>query len=138
MLEQLLIHSAGTQARQGANGPIFNFLHDFRMLKSDRLSGVLTSQGPIWIEQRNFMVKTLNTLGLKKSSLEQTVVEEVERFCHFLEEKHEKPVEIVGLFNIPVLSNLWKMTAGEDVDYNGTKLQAFRLAIHKYLLVFTI
>ena len=108
------------------------------MLKSDRLSGVLTSQGTIWSEQRTFMVKTLNTLGLKKSSLEQTVVEEVERFCHFLEEKHEKPVEIVGLFNIPVLSNLWKMTAGEDVDYNGTKLQAFRLAIHKYLLVFTI
>ena len=72
------------------------------------------------------MVKTLNTLGLRNSSLEEMVLEKLEQFCDCLVEKHEKPVQIVGLFNLPVLSVLWKMTTGENVDFDDKQLQELR------------
>ena len=108
------------------NGPIFRFIHDFRLQKPGRISGVLNSQGEVWKEQRNFMVKTLNTLGLRNSSLEDMVMEEVEKFCQFLDAKRGSPVQVVRLFNLPVLSVLWKMTTGDNVDYYDKKLQALR------------
>ena len=106
------------------NCPVFKLIHDFRLQKPGRISGVLNSQGEVWKEQRNFMVKTLNTLGLRNSSLED--MEEVEKFCQCLEAKRDNPVQVVGLFNLPVLSVLWKMTTGDNVDYYDKKLQALR------------
>ena len=70
------------------------------------------------------MIKTLNILGLKNSSLEDMVFEEVERFCQFLKNKKGTPAEVVGLFNLSVLSILWKMITGENVDFQDSKLQA--------------
>ena len=108
------------------NGPIFNFIHDFRPQNPGRISGILGSQGEIWKEQRNFMIKTLNILGLKNSSLEHMVLEDVERFCRFLKNKKGNSVQVVGLFNLPVVSTLWKMITGENVDFQDSKLQELR------------
>ena len=76
------------------------------------------------------MIKTLSKLGLGKSRLEDTILDEVEKFCHHLKEKQENPVEVVGLFNLPVLAILWKLTTGENVDYDDDttlkKLKTFR------------
>ena len=72
------------------------------------------------------MIKTLNILGLKNSSLEDMVFEEVDSFCQFLKNKKGNSVEVVGLFNLSVLSILWKMITGENVDFQDSKLQALR------------
>ena len=72
------------------NGPVFNFIHDFRLQKPGRISGILNSQGEIWKEQRNFMIKTLNIHGLKNSSLEDMVLEDVERFLQLLKKQEGK------------------------------------------------
>ena len=94
------------------NGPLFEFIHDFRLQKPGRISGVLTSQGDTWKEQRTFMVKTFNTLGLRNSSLETLAMEEVEKFCHCLGESEGEPFQVVGLFKLSVITILWKMTTG--------------------------
>ena len=73
------------------------------------------------------MIKTLNILGLKNSSLEDIVLEKVESFCQFLKSKKGNSVEIAGLFNLTVVSILWKMTTGENIDFQDSKIQALRL-----------
>ena len=73
------------------------------------------------------MIKTLNILGLKNSSLEDIVLEKVESFCQFLKSKKGNSVQIAGLFDLSVLSILWKMTTGENIDFQDSKLQALRL-----------
>ena len=70
------------------------------------------------------MVKTLNTLGLRDSSLENMVMEEVGKICDCLEETEGQPVQVVGLFKLSVINILWKMTTGENVNNNDTKLRA--------------
>jgi len=112
------------------NGPFFKFMHDFRLQKPGRISGILCSQGEIWKEQRNFMIKTLNILGLKNSSLEDIVLGKVESFCQFLKSKNGNSVEIAGLFDLSVLSILWKMTTGENIDFQDSKLQALSDGLH--------
>ena len=109
------------------NGPFFKFMHDLLLQKPGRISGILCSQGEIWKEQRNFMIKTLDILGFKNSSLEDIVLEKVESFCQFLKSKKGNSVEIAGLFNLTVVSILWKMTTGENIDFQDSKLQALRL-----------
>ena len=87
---------------------------------------MLNSQGNIWKEQRAFMVKTLNSLVLRNSGLQDMISEEVERFCGFLEEKKGTPVQVVGLFDLSVFSILWKMTTGKDANHQDSKLKALR------------
>ena len=105
------------------NGPFFEFIHDFRLQKPGRISGVILSQGETWKEQRTFMVKTLNTLGLRGSSLEKMVMEEVGKSCDCLGENDGQPVQVVDLFKLSVINILWKMTTGENVNNNDTKLR---------------
>ena len=64
------------------NGPLFKFIHDFGLQKPGRISGVLNSQGEVWREQRNFMVKTVNTLGLRNSSLEDMLIIMIRSYKH--------------------------------------------------------
>ena len=84
------------------------------------------SQGDTWKENRNIMVKTLGRLGLGRSSLEEMVWREVEKFCQHLEEKNEEPEQVVELFNLPVVGMLWELTTGESLDYENIKLKEFR------------
>ena len=72
------------------------------------------------------MIKTLNILGMKNSNLENMVLEDVERFCLFLKNKKGDSVQVDRLFNLPVVSTLWKITTGENVDFQDSKLQALR------------
>ena len=72
------------------------------------------------------MVKTLNKLGLGRSSLEEMVAGEVERFCQHLENREGTPEQVVDLFNLPVLGMLWELTTGEHVQYEDIKLRQFR------------
>jgi len=123
----------GIQGRQGDTGPIFQFFHDVRLHTTDRIYGVSTSQGSTWKEQRNFMVKTLNKLGLGRSSLEEMVAGEVERFCQHLENREGTPEQVVDLFNLPVLGMLWELTTGEHVQYEDIKLRQFSADLNGFL-----
>ena len=100
------------------NGLFYKFIHDFRKQQPGRISGVLASQGDLWKTQKTFLVKTLNSFGVTNSNFEDTIMGEVDTFCHFLGEKKGGPVQGVGLFNLPVMSLLWEMTTGEKLQYD--------------------
>ena len=56
---------------------------------------------------------------LFKSSLRN----EVDRFTTYLEQFENKPVNLLGSFNIPILNVLWTFSAGEVFEYDDTKLK---------------
>ena len=117
------IFNLGSQGRFIVpNGLFYKFIHDFRKQQPGRISGVLASQGDLWKTQKTFLVKTLNSFGVTNSKFEDTIMEEVDTFCHFLGEKKGGPVQGVGLFNLPVMSLLWEMTTGEKLQYDDEKL----------------
>eukprot|EP00092_Neocalanus_flemingeri_P026680 GFUD01028927.1.p1 GENE.GFUD01028927.1~~GFUD01028927.1.p1 ORF type:complete len:507 (+),score=66.69 GFUD01028927.1:38-1558(+) len=116
------------------NSSVYKFFHDFRLQQPGRISGVLLSQGNTWKEQRQFMVKTFSTLGLRNSRLEEIIFKDVENLCHCLREKNENPLQVVGLFNM--FSILWNLTTGENTDYDDTKLQSLRNGLHDMVSFF--
>ena len=69
-------------------------------------------------------MKTLNLLGLRHS--ESLISEEVERFCEYLGEKKGKVVQVDDLFNITVLTVLWKMTTGKIIEYEDATFNTIR------------
>ena len=71
-------------------------------------------------------MKTLGEFGFGKSTMEDLVWEEVEKFCEFLSRRLDKPVQVCGLFNITMLNILWRITTGESFAYDDEKIKKFR------------
>ena len=88
--------------------------------------GLFLSQGETWKQQRRFTVKTLGDFGFGKSSMDQFVWEEAEKFCDSLSSRLEKPVQISGLFNISMLNILWRITTGDTFAYEDERIKQFR------------
>ena len=104
------------------NGLLYKFIHDFRKQQPGRISGVLASQGELWRAQKAFLTKTLSTFNMRNLSSEDLVMEEVERFFDLPGQEKARLVQGVGLFNLPVMSMLWKMTTEENLQYQDEKL----------------
>ena len=66
--------------------PISKPFHEIRFGGEDGSQrGILQSTGQEWQEQRRFTIKQLRDMGFGKSSMEDMVVNEVEKFVDFLE-----------------------------------------------------
>lgn len=52
--------------------------------------GVIFNVGKKWQEQRRFMLSTLRDFGFGKSSMEQLISEEIDRFLAYIETKATK------------------------------------------------
>ena len=110
------------------NGQTFKFFLDYRSQKmpGESLVGLFLSQGETWKQQRRFTVKTLGDFGFGKSSMEDLVWEEAEKFCESLSSRVEKPVQVSGLFNISMLNILWRITTGDTFAYDDHRIKQFR------------
>ena len=98
------------------------------------LAGLFLSQGETWKQQRRFTVKTLGEFGFGKSSMEEMVWEEAERFCDHLSSRLQEPVQVCGLFNISILNILWRMTTGDTFAYDDVKIKQFRYFVSVFLI----
>ena len=99
-------------------------------MQGDSLLGLFFSQGETWKEQRRFTVKTLGEFGFGKSSMEELVWEETEKFWEYLSSQLKKPLQVSGLFNISMLNILWRMTTGDTFDYGDKRIRLFRYSRH--------
>ena len=57
--------------------------------------GIVMSQGPHWKEQRRFMLRNLRDQGFGKTSMEDSLLEEVEKFCNALRKQEGETVNLV-------------------------------------------
>ncbi len=99
-------------------------------------TGVLYGNGKTWHEQRRFTLTTLRDFGFGKESMEELIEAEAAELVGFYKRfplemlklmwiifqvsviaKHyiNKPTDVQFLFNINVLSSLWRIVAGKHL-----------------------
>jgi len=99
--------------------------------ENNNKSGVMFTNGPEWVEQRRFVLKTLRDFGFGKSTMEELINEEISKAMDFLREvAGPKPVQLFSKFNIFIVNSLWALISGESLDYADPKLQNLILKIN--------
>lgn len=90
---------------------------------SEWLPGVVFSRDKTWADQRRFTLRVLRDFGFGKSSMEDTLLDEVEKLCDELNKSVGKAIDIRIKMNISILNALWSMLTSEKLPLNDPKLQ---------------
>ena len=92
--------------------------------------------GPVWKEQKRFILKCLRDHGFGKKS-EESVQEEAKHLVsHILEQSSNgEDFLLKDVFNIPVINIIWKMVANKTYAYESVEGQRFVDLIWKKYLV---
>ena len=67
--------------------------------------------------------RVLRDFGFAKSATEHVVSNEVERFTAYLKQFENKPIDLHGSLNLPILNVLWTFSAGDVFEYEDKKLK---------------
>nr|APH81378.1 cytochrome P450 CYP3038A1 [Tigriopus kingsejongensis] len=98
----------------------------YEIYSFDRPLGVIFPDGPLWKEQRKFMMRTLREFGLGKQTMEDHIQDEIKCSIQFLREQcnenanHE--VAMQDFFNLPCLNVIWRLVCGRRFDYGDKRL----------------
>lgn len=79
-------------------------------------------QGKYWKEQRRYALKQLRDLGFGKTTMEESLHQEVEKLVEFLKPMMNKTSNLGQTLNISILNALWAILVGEKLDLNDPKL----------------
>jgi cytochrome P450 len=90
---------------------------------SEGVPGIIFTRGKAWTDQRRFTLKVLKDFGFGKSSMEDTLVEEVDKFCKQIKKSIGIAVNPGLKMNISILNALWGMITGEKLPLDDPKLQ---------------
>ena len=76
-------------------------------------SGVIFANDSVWKDNRRFLLHNLRNLGMGKTRLEDSIMEEVEMLTKYLEKNClNKETELDWSINVAVLNVIWQMLAG--------------------------
>ena len=84
--------------------------------------GVTFSQGRYWTEQRRFMLRNLRDFGFGKSEMEDTLLDEVDKWCNDYSNLVGKPTCLDNTLNLSVINALWAILTGEKLSLKDKKL----------------
>ena len=87
-----------------------------------KVPGVIFTQGKFWTEQRRFTLRVLKDFGFGKASMEDTIMDEVEKLCDEVRKFAGKPFNLQRRVNISVLNALWSLLVGEKFQLHDPKL----------------
>ena len=90
---------------------------------SDWVPGIIFSRGQTWTEQRRFTLRVLRDFGFGKSSMEDMLLEEVDKLSELLAENVGQEMDISRKMNISILNSLWVLLTGERLRLNDPKIQ---------------
>jgi len=91
---------------------------------SGRWPGLIFSHGNYWAEQRRFTLRSLRDFGFGKLSMEDTLLDEVDKFCHSICNIEDgQAIDIKDSINISVVNALWSILVGEKLELSDPKLQ---------------
>ena len=77
-------------------------------------SGVAFSHGAVWRDNRRFLLHNLRNLGMGKTKLEASIMDEVEMLLKYLEDNNlDGPAEIDWSVNVATINIIWQMFASE-------------------------
>ncbi|CAL8109768.1 unnamed protein product [Orchesella dallaii] len=100
---------------------------DFELWESrnggNRNRGVLFCEGPVWHEQRRFVLRGLRDFGFGKESMEGMLIHELQDLQNTLRKDVGKPVNLSGVFNASVLNSLWYIVTGNRFELTDPTLK---------------
>ena len=85
-------------------------------------AGVAFSQGTYWKEQRRFLLRHLRDFGFGKTSMEDTLLDEVEKLCNEYSKVEGTPMCLDNTMNLSVINSLWSILTGEKLPIMDPKL----------------
>ncbi len=115
-------------SNRGASPPANRFRPGWEsMEKTDPLNvgrnpGVIGSNGKYWKEQRRFLLRNLRDFGFGKSSMEESLLLEVQKLTKFLSAKVDQPLDLNRTTNISIVNALWGILVGERLELTDPKL----------------
>lgn len=75
----------------------------------------LTGNEKEWSDNRNFLLRSMKTFGVGKSSLEDLVALEVLALVESLKKDVGKATELDGRLDVAVLNIIWKLSTGNSL-----------------------
>ncbi|KAK9519201.1 hypothetical protein VZT92_021943 [Zoarces viviparus] len=109
-----------TQADNFVDRP-FNAITD-RFYSGDT-GGLFMSNGETWKRQRRFALSTLRNFGLGKSTMEQSICEEIRHLQEEIEKEKGQPFNPAGLFNNATSNIICQLVMGKRFDYSDHNFQ---------------
>ena len=85
-------------------------------------AGVAFSQGTYWKEQRRFLLRHLRDFGFGKTSMEDTLLDEVDKLCNEYSKVEGTPMCLDNTMNLSVINSLWSILTGEKLPIMDPKL----------------
>nr|XP_056705330.1 cytochrome P450 2J4-like [Euleptes europaea] len=107
-----------------------NFIDRPRFPMNDEIfgvSGLISSNGKSWKEQRRFALSTLRNFGLGKRSLEERIQEEIRYLMDAIEEEKGQPFNPQFQINNAVSNIICSITFGNRYEYHDNQ---FRKLLH--------
>ena len=78
--------------------------------------GLVFASGHNWSSNRRFALRVLKDFGFGRSTLEDTIVIEVEHFINSLKKYGNKPCKIDSDINVVILNVVWTVVAGKSLQ----------------------
>ena len=90
---------------------------------SENAPGIFFTRGEAWREQRRFTMRVLRDFGFGKSSMEDTLVNEVDKLCKQIKKSIGDAKDPRLMMNISIVNALWGMFTGEKLPLDDPKLK---------------
>ena len=94
--------------------------------------GIIFSDGPLVVEQRNFALKSLKGFGLRTNLLEESIHLEIKQVLDGIDKNCGRSVAVKGMFAISVLNGIWSIFMGQRFEHDDPKLRKIADGIQKY------
>ncbi|XP_059093870.1 methyl farnesoate epoxidase-like [Tigriopus californicus] len=98
----------------------------YEIYSFDKPLGVIFPDGPLWKEQRKFMMRTLREFGLGKQTMEDHIQEEIKFSIQYLKQQAtqegNRVVAMQDFYNLPCLNVIWRLVCGRRFDYDDQRL----------------
>ncbi|XP_076048586.1 cytochrome P450 2L1-like isoform X1 [Oratosquilla oratoria] len=93
--------------------------------------GIVNSNGPQWQHARRFALHHLKDFGMGKTSLEDTIIPEVNQLINEISKQEGEPMEISNALNVSILNIIWKLVADRRYNINDEEILTFQKMVYE-------
>jgi hypothetical protein len=98
-------------------------------------TGVVSTSGTVWVEQRKFILSTLRRFGFGKTGYQVKIQEEMTYFLERLEEIRGEPTDIAAVLETSIYNTVSSIVLGKRFDYSDAQFKHFIHLVEEMLKV---